>query len=123
MRLRYLGAHPRLSEEEVARLVSEEADQCVLVVERGAELIAMAQYDRIPGSDVAEVAFVVDDAHQGLGLGTLLLEYLASEGRAARAQAFAADIFLENNQMVQVFRDAGFTPPALYPSSPASSAW
>jgi acetyl coenzyme A synthetase (ADP forming)-like protein len=109
VRLRYLGAHPRLSEEEVARLVSEEADQCVLVVERGNQLIAVAQYDRIPGSDVAEVAFVVDDAHQGLGLGTLLLEYLASEGRRHGLKRFAADTFLENNQMVQVFRDAGFT--------------
>ncbi len=109
VRLRYLGAHPRLSEEEVARLVSNDADQCVLVVERGNQLIACAQYDRVPGSDVAEVAFVVDDAHQGLGLGTLLLEYLASEGRLRGLKRFAADTFLENNQMVQVFRDAGFT--------------
>jgi acetyl coenzyme A synthetase (ADP forming)-like protein len=109
VRLRYLGAHPRLSEDEVARLVSTDADQCVLVVERGNQLIACAQYDRVPGGDVAEVAFVVDDAHQGLGLGTLLLEYLASEGRRHGLKRFAADTFLENNQMVQVFRDAGFT--------------
>ena len=34
------------------------------------QFVGVAQYDRIPGSDVAEVAFVVDDAHQGLGLGT-----------------------------------------------------
>jgi acetyl coenzyme A synthetase (ADP forming)-like protein len=109
VRLRYLGAHPRLSEEELARLVSADADMCVLVVERGNQLIATAQYDRVPGSDVAEVAFVVDDVHQGLGLGTLLLEYLASEGRRHGLKRFAADTFLENNQMVQVFRDAGFT--------------
>lgn len=110
VRLRYLGAHPRLSEEEVARLVSSsDDDQCVLVVERGNQLIACAQYDRVLGSDVAEVAFVVDDAHQGIGLGTLLLEYLASEGRRHGLKRFAADTFLENNQMVQVFRDAGFT--------------
>jgi acetyl coenzyme A synthetase (ADP forming)-like protein len=109
VRLRYLGAHPRLSEDELARLVKTDADQCVLVVERGNQLIACAQYDRVPGSDVAEVAFVVDDLHQGLGLGTLLLEYLAHEGRRHGLKRFAADTFLENNQMVQVFRDAGFT--------------
>jgi acetyl coenzyme A synthetase (ADP forming)-like protein len=109
VRLRYLGAHPRLSEEEVARLVGADADMRVLVVARGNQLIAVAQYDRVPGSDVAEVAFVVDDAYQGLGLGTLLLEYLASEGRRHGLKRFAADTFLENNQMVQVFRDAGFT--------------
>ncbi len=109
VRLRYLGAHPRLSDAEVARLVNADADMCVLVVERGNQLIAVAQYDRVPGSDVAEVAFVVDDPYQGRGLGTLLLEYLASEGRRRGLKRFAADTFLENNQMVQVFRDAGFT--------------
>ena len=51
----------------------------------------------------------MDDAHQGLGIGTLLLEYLASEGRRNGLKRFAADTLLENNRMVQVFRDAGFT--------------
>ncbi|MGO9661055.1 MAG: GNAT family N-acetyltransferase [Acidimicrobiales bacterium] len=109
VRLRYLGAHPRLSENELAGLLKTDADLCVLVVERGNQLIACAQYDRVPGGDVAEVAFVVDDAHQGLGVGTLLLEYLAHEGRRHGLKRFAADTFLENDQMVQVFRDAGFT--------------
>jgi len=110
VRLRYFGAHPRLSDAELARLVSEaEPDHVVLVAERGGQLIGIAQYDRIPASDLAEVAFVVDDAHQGLGIGTLLLEYLASEGRRNGLKRFAADTLLENNLMVQVFRDAGFT--------------
>ena len=110
VRLRYFGAHPQLSDAELARLVGEaEPDHVVLVAERGGDLIGIAQYDRIPASDLAEVAFVVDDAHQGLGIGTLLLEYLASEGRRNGIKRFAADTLLENNLMVQVFRDAGFT--------------
>ncbi|HTT91193.1 MAG TPA: GNAT family N-acetyltransferase, partial [Acidimicrobiales bacterium] len=77
VRLRYFGAHPRLPEDELARLVEEEGpDHLTLVAERGGQLVGIAQYDRIPGSDVAEVAFVIDDAHQGFGIGTLLLEYL-----------------------------------------------
>ncbi|HTW10461.1 MAG TPA: GNAT family N-acetyltransferase [Acidimicrobiales bacterium] len=110
VRMRYFGAHPYLSDVEVAALVeSASPDHMCLVAERGGQLIATAQYDRIPGSDVAEVAFVVDDAHQGLGIGTLMLEYLASEGRRAGFKRFAADTLLENNAMVKVFRDAGFT--------------
>ena len=58
---------------------------------------------------MAEVAFVVDDAHQGLGIGTLLLEYLASEGRRYGLKRFAADILFENSRMVNVFQAAGFT--------------
>jgi acetyl coenzyme A synthetase (ADP forming)-like protein len=110
VRLRYFGAHPQLSDAELGRLVGEaEPDHVVLVAERAGDLIGIAQYDRIPASDLAEVAFVVDDAHQGLGIGTLLLEYLASEGRRNGIKRFAADTLLENNVMVQVFRDAGFT--------------
>ena len=110
VRMRYFGAHPRLSEDEMARLVEQEGpDHLALAAERGGQFIGMAQYDRVPGSDVAEVAFVVADDHQGLGIGTLLLEYLASEGRRFGLKRFAADTLLENSQMVQVFRDAGFT--------------
>ncbi len=109
-RLRYFGAHPRLSDDEVARLVEQDGpDHLALVAERAGLLIGVAQYDRIPGSDVAEVAFVVDDAFQGLGIGTLLLEYLASEGRRFGFKRFAADTLFENQQMAQVFRAAGFT--------------
>jgi succinyl-CoA synthetase alpha subunit/GNAT superfamily N-acetyltransferase len=110
VRLRYFGAHPKLADAELARLVGEaQPDHLVLVAERGGLLIGIAQYDRIPDSDLAEVAFVVDDAHQGVGIGTLLLEYLASEGRKNGLKRFAADTLLENNLMLQLFRDAGFT--------------
>ena len=92
VRLRYFGAHPHLSEGELTRLVEREGpDHLALVAELAGQFVGVAQYDRIPGSDVAEVAFVVDDAHQGLGIGTLLLEYLASEGRRYGLRRFAAD--------------------------------
>ena len=110
IRLRYFGAHPHLSESELAHLVERGGpDRFVLVAERGGQLMGMAQYDRITGSDVAEVAFVVDDAHQELGIGTLLLEYLASHGRREGLKRFAADTLLENDLMMKVFRDAGYT--------------
>lgn len=110
VRLRYFGPHPELSEDELTRLFAEGGQQhLALVAERGERLVGLAQYDRLPGSDVAEVAFVVDDSHQGLGIGTLLLEYLASEGRRFGLKRFRAEVLLENNQMTKVFRDAGFT--------------
>ncbi len=109
VRLRYFGAHPHLSDDELARLVeSEGPDHLALVAELAGQLVGVAQYDRIPGSDVAEVAFVVDDPYQGLGIGTLLLEYLASEGRRFGLRRFAADTLFENSRMVNVLRDAGF---------------
>jgi acetyl coenzyme A synthetase (ADP forming)-like protein len=56
----------------------------------------------------AEVAFAVADAHQGRGIGTLLLEHLAAIARAQGISEFEADVLGENNRMLQVFEASGF---------------
>ena len=56
----------------------------------------------------AEVAFAVADAHQGRGLGTLLLEHLAEIARERGITEFEADVLGENNRMLQVFAASGF---------------
>jgi hypothetical protein len=81
----------------------------VLVVERGGQLIGIGQYDRIPGGDAAEVVFVIPDAYQDLGIGSLLLECVASKGRRCGLKRFAGDTLMGNNPMVKVFHDAGLT--------------
>lgn len=111
VRLRFFAAHPRLSEDEVRRLTEHrEPDHLALVAERGDALVAIAQYDREPGCEEAEVAFVVDDAYHGLGLGTLLLEHLAAAGRRHGIRRFVAVTLWENRPMIDVFRHAGFAP-------------
>jgi GNAT superfamily N-acetyltransferase len=111
VRLRFFAAHPRLSEAEVERLIGHTTpDRLALVAERGGNLIAVAQYDRDPGEEEAEVAFLVDDAFQGLGLATLLLEHLAALGRANGIRRFVAVTLWENRAMRDVFRDVGFAP-------------
>jgi len=80
----------------------------VLVAEIGAELIALASYHRRGAEDSAEVAFVVADAQQGRGLGTLLLEELAALARADGITGFRADTLAWNRAMLRVFLDAGF---------------
>jgi len=107
--LRFFGPHPRLSDAEVERFTRVDGeDRLALVAERGGQLVAVARYDRAPGSDDAEVAFVVDDAFQGRGLGTILLEHLASAARRRGVRRFVADTLSENFRMLGVFRDAGF---------------
>ncbi|HTZ08599.1 MAG TPA: GNAT family N-acetyltransferase, partial [Acidimicrobiales bacterium] len=107
--LRFFGPHPRLSDTEVARFTHVDGtDRVALVAERGGELVAVARYDRSPGSDEAEVAFVVDDRFQGRGLGTILLEHLAAAARPRGVRRFVADTLSENHRMLRVFRDAGF---------------
>ncbi len=111
VRLRFFVPHPELSEEEVRRLVGHcEPDRMALVAERSGSLIAIAQYDRLPGEEEAEVAFLVDDAFQGLGLGTLLLEHLAGIARENGIRRFVAETLWENRAMLDVFLHAGFAP-------------
>lgn len=109
IRLRYFGYQAEVPEAALERVTqTEDPDHLALVAECSGVLLAVAQYDRIPGSDGAEVAFLVHDAHQGLGLGTLLLEILAHEARVRGVRRFAADMLAENHRMAKVFRDAGF---------------
>ena len=79
-----------------------------LVAELGDRLVGVARYDREPGTDSAEVAFVVSDEHQGRGIGTVLLEHLAAAARERGITRFVAETLAHNRQMLGVFRAAGF---------------
>ena len=57
---------------------------------------------------VAEAAFVVGDAFHGKGLGTILLEWLATMAAANGFRRFEAIVLPENHAMLEVFRDSGF---------------
>ena len=61
------------------------------------------------GATTAEVAFAVDDAFQGKGLGTLLLERLALLAVRHGFTRFWAVTDTDNRPMLEVFRDSGFT--------------
>ncbi len=107
--LRFFGAHPRLSHEEVERFaVVDYADRLALVAEVDGELIGVARYDRLAQKDEAEVAFVVTDAFQHRGVGTLLLELLAEAGLARGITTFVAQTLAVNQEMFDVFANSGF---------------
>ena len=107
--LRYFSSRPILTDGEIGLLTrTGDPDHVALGAERNDRLIGVAQYDREAGSDDAEVAFVVEDAFQGKGLGTLLLEQLASIGRRHGISRFVALTLAVNRQMLSVFVNAGF---------------
>ena len=61
-----------------------------------------------PGTRSAEIALTVDETHQGLGVGTLLLTHLARIARGQRLEEFRAYVLAENRAMLEVFANAGF---------------
>jgi RimJ/RimL family protein N-acetyltransferase len=108
-RLRFFSPHPRLSEKEVTRFTSvDHHDREALVMRAAGEIVAIARYDRPPGSSEAEVAFVVRDDQQGRGAATILLLRLAERAREEGISRFVADTLSENRRMVDVFEHTGW---------------
>ncbi|HTO89117.1 MAG TPA: GNAT family N-acetyltransferase [Thermoanaerobaculia bacterium] len=84
-------------------------NQVVLVVESGDRIVATAGYYVEPKrAGRAEVAFTVEDAVQGQGVGTRLLERLAEIARERGISTFVADVHPQNRRMLEVFRNCGF---------------
>src|SRR5215813_5815220 len=82
--LRYFSAYPRIPARDLERFVNvDHHAREAFVVELGGDLIAVGRYERLadPEADAAEVAFVVEDAHQGRGIGSLLIEHLIAAAR------------------------------------------
>jgi acyl-CoA synthetase (NDP forming)/RimJ/RimL family protein N-acetyltransferase len=105
---RFFAPMPQLSEKDVRRFTHVDHRARVAFVLTVAEKItAIASYELIePGE--AEVAFLVQDAHQGRGMGQLLLEHLAQAARENGVHRFVAEVLPENQRMLQVFHEAGY---------------
>ncbi|MFE5482648.1 GNAT family N-acetyltransferase [Streptomyces sp. NPDC056527] len=115
---RFFAPYPRLSAKDVHRFTHHDfVDRVGLAATVGGEFIATVRYDRInaqglPASapaDEAEVAFLVQDAHQGRGVASALLEHIAAVARERDIRRFAAEVLPANSKMIKVFTDAGYT--------------
>lgn len=116
---RFFAPYPRLSDRDVHRFTHHDyVDRVGLAATVGGEFIATVRYDRIndqglpakdPEDDQAEVAFLVQDAHQGRGVASALLEHIAAVARERGIRRFAAEVLPANSKMIKVFTDAGYT--------------
>ncbi|MFF1452786.1 GNAT family N-acetyltransferase [Streptomyces sp. NPDC058274] len=115
---RFFAPYPRLSAKDVHRFTHHDfVDRVGLAATIGGEFIGTVRFDRIsadgrPASapaDEAEVAFLVQDAHQGRGVASTLLEHIGAVARERGIRRFAAEVLPANNKMIKVFTDAGYT--------------
>lgn len=106
---RYFGPYPRISEKDLKRFTTvDHSSRVAFVATLGGEIVSIGRYEQLEEKNSAEVAFVVADAHQGRGLGSILLEHLAAAARENGVRRFVAEVLAENATMVRVFRDAGY---------------
>ncbi|MEN6474122.1 MAG: GNAT family N-acetyltransferase [Syntrophaceae bacterium] len=70
-------------------------------------IIAEARYVRYPDRPHADVAFIVDEAYQGLGIATRLFRILTQVARERGLKGFTADVLGTNKAMLKVFEKGG----------------
>ncbi|HEX7740399.1 MAG TPA: GNAT family N-acetyltransferase [Marmoricola sp.] len=106
--LRFFSPMPRLSEKDLHRFTNvDHRDRVAFVMTVAEQIIAVGRYDTVkPGR--AEVAFLVQDKHQGRGIGQLLLEHLGQAARERGVHLFVAEVLAQNRAMLQVFREQGY---------------
>ena len=107
--LRYFTYKSALTEKELERFTRvDHVDRVAMVILLDEEVIGVGGYDRIDGTAEAEASFNIADAHQGRGLGSILLEHLAAAGRERGLQRFSAEVLPQNRKMLTVFSEAGY---------------
>lgn len=107
--LRFFAPYPRLSRRDVEQFTQvDQRDRVALIATSGADMIAIARYDRVGSSREAEVAFLVEDAHHGRGVAGVLLEHLAAIARERGLARFVAEVLPRNVRMIRLLADAGY---------------
>jgi acetyltransferase len=115
--LRYfqpLKLSQRTAHERLTRICFIDYDrEMALVVEHkkedgNPEIIAIGRLSRVRGRDDAEMAVLVDDRFQHLGLGTELYQRLIEVARDEHMTSVVSTILSENHEMQAICRKLGF---------------
>jgi GNAT superfamily N-acetyltransferase len=84
----------------VRRLVARDTDRGAWVAEEGDAVVGHASWTLVDGSDVAELAVVVEDGFQRAGLGAMLIGRAGEEAVAAGARVLRFAVLGENRRVV-----------------------
>jgi len=100
------------SEKEMAYFLNIDFDNHVALIaeinEDGHQVIAGSGRYILVRPGQAEIAFLVVDAYQGQGIGTILMRHLALLAREAGLKELIAEVLPENAAMLKLFNKFGF---------------
>jgi succinyl-CoA synthetase alpha subunit/GNAT superfamily N-acetyltransferase len=111
--LRFHGLRP-VDDELVGHFLEPDwVDRGVLVATVAGEdgdnrIVAVGEYYRLRDPCAAEAAFAVADELQGHGIGTRLLERLATLAAEQGIERFVAEVLPDNRAMLDLFESTGF---------------
>ncbi|MHC4552354.1 MAG: GNAT family N-acetyltransferase [Planctomycetota bacterium] len=111
---RYFSHTKTFPHKDVQKLTNVDYEQNLAIVgivpgaEGREEIVAIAQYFLDPKTEVAEVAFIVQDEWQDKGMGSVLLDYLTRIAIDRRVKSFYATVLPINKSMLQLFYNSGY---------------
>ena len=109
---RFFVPKRNVSEQELAFFLDIDFESHVALVaqidEAGLPAIVGGGRYVIAGPGQAEIAFVVVDAYQGQGIGTILMRHLIILARNAGLRQLIAEVLHENSAMLKLLRKFSF---------------
>lgn len=113
---RFFSGKKKLTQQELKYFTEIDFEHHVALVatlinDGEEEIIGVGRYVELEDKGkekIAEVAFAIDDAHQHLGLGSLLFEHLVTFAQKNGISKFVADVLFENKKMLEIFEHSGF---------------
>lgn len=111
--LRFLSPLKRLPEETAQHLAEvDRGNRYALIAVDGPpgkeRLLGVARYDRLEGTDTAEMAVAVPDDAQRQGIGAQLLSRIAEEAHAQGIKQFMVLVLAENTSMLHLLQKMGW---------------
>ena len=112
---RLFSGKRKFSDDEMNQIVAVDFVNVVALVavleEDGLDkIVGGGRYVRIGPSDTgqkAEVAFLIDDPHQGLGIGSRIFKHLVEIARDSGITHFEAEVLPSNAPMLRLFARGG----------------
>ena len=112
---RYFTHTKTFPHKDVQKLTNIDYDQNLAIVavvpgpEGTEEIVAIAQYFLDPKTQLAEVAFIVQDEWQDKGMGAVLLDYLTTTAKDHGVKTFYATVLPINKAMLSIFYNSGYS--------------
>jgi acetate---CoA ligase (ADP-forming) len=112
IRNRFLGSFT-LTEKNVGRFTELEPGRqfgLVATLGRGPDerIVGVVRFEQLEEDpDAAEFAALIEDAHQGRGIGTALIRHLVTAARQNGIDRLVGEIYTDNRRMHQLLRNLG----------------
>lgn len=100
--------HERLQEFGIVDYANSMMILAIVEGDRKETIAAIGQYEINEKMHTAEAALVVKDEYQNMGVGHDLLTYLTRLARRRGLLGFTADVLVENEPMLSLFKNMGF---------------